>query len=49
MIHAQSATSTVRAVFLVDDKSKVRLIMYYPLELGRNIDELLRAIKGFRW
>ncbi len=48
MIHAQSATSTVRAVFLVDDKSKVRLIMYYPLELGRNIDELLRAIKGLQ-
>ncbi|MCY0860504.1 MAG: peroxiredoxin [Sulfolobaceae archaeon] len=48
MIHAQSATATVRAVFIVDDKSIVRLIMYYPMELGRNIDEILRAIKGLQ-
>lgn len=48
MIHAQSSTAAVRAVFIVDEKSIVRLIMYYPLELGRNIDEILRAIKGLQ-
>ncbi|EWG06621.1 MAG: peroxiredoxin [Candidatus Aramenus sulfurataquae] len=48
MIHAESSTSTVRAVFIVDDKSVVRLIMYYPLELGRNINEILRSVKALQ-
>ncbi|MGC8645235.1 MAG: peroxiredoxin [Thermoplasmata archaeon] len=48
MLHAQSSTSTVRAVFIVDPDSVVRLIMYYPLEIGRNVDELLRAIKALQ-
>ncbi len=48
MLHAESATSTVRAVFIVDPNSIVRLIMYYPLEIGRNVDELLRTIKALQ-
>ncbi|MCI2414716.1 MAG: peroxiredoxin [Candidatus Aramenus sp.] len=48
MIHAESSTSTVRAVFVVDDKSTVRLIMYYPLELGRNINEIIRSVKALQ-
>jgi peroxiredoxin (alkyl hydroperoxide reductase subunit C) len=48
MIHAESSTSTVRAVFIVDDRSVIRLIMYYPLELGRNINEILRAVKALQ-
>lgn len=48
MIQAESSTSTVRAVFIVDPNSTVRLIMYYPLEIGRNVDELLRAIKALQ-
>lgn len=48
MLHTQSSTSTVRAVFIVDPISVVRLIMYYPLEIGRNVDELLRAIKALQ-
>jgi len=48
MIHAESQTSTVRAVFIVDDKGIVRLIMYYPMEIGRNIDEILRAVKALQ-
>lgn len=48
MLHAQSSTSTVRAVFIVDPNSTVRLIMYYPLEIGRNVDELLRSIKALQ-
>ncbi|MEW9492018.1 MAG: peroxiredoxin [Candidatus Aramenus sulfurataquae] len=48
MIHAESSTSTVRAVFIVDDKSVVRLIMYYPLELGRNINEIIRSVKALQ-
>jgi len=48
MIHAESSSSTVRAVFIVDPNSTIRLIMYYPLEIGRSIDELLRSIKALQ-
>ncbi|MEM1682952.1 MAG: peroxiredoxin [Ignisphaera sp.] len=44
MLHAQSATHTVRAVFIVDPNGIIRAILYYPQELGRNIDEILRII-----
>ena len=38
----------VRAVFIIDPSGKVRAILYYPQELGRNLDEILRMIKGFQ-
>jgi peroxiredoxin (alkyl hydroperoxide reductase subunit C) len=37
-------TAAVRAVFFIDPSKKVRLIMYYPLNVGRNMDEILRAL-----
>ncbi len=48
LLHAQSSTSTVRAVFIVDPNGVIRAILYYPLELGRNIDEILRMIKALQ-
>lgn len=48
LIHGGSASTTVRAVFIVDPKSIIRAILYYPAELGRNMDEFLRMIKGFQ-
>lgn len=48
MIHPGKGTNTVRAVFIVDDKAVVRSIFYYPQELGRNMDEILRAVKGLQ-
>ncbi len=48
MIHPGKGTNTVRAVFIVDDKGTVRIIFYYPQELGRNMDEILRAVKGMQ-
>ncbi|MBU7031246.1 MAG: peroxiredoxin [Theionarchaea archaeon] len=47
LIHPGKATNTVRAVFMVDPKGIIRAILYYPQELGRNMDEILRMIKGF--
>ncbi|KAF2955173.1 peroxiredoxin [Marinitoga sp. 38H-ov] len=47
LIHA-SSTNTVRAVFIVDPNGIVRAIIYYPPELGRNLDEILRAIKALQ-
>lgn len=49
MVHeAVSDTATVRAVFLIDPKRKIRAIMYYPMQLGRNVDELLRMFDGLQ-
>jgi len=40
----ESSTKAVRAVFVIDPKSIIRTIIYYPLSLGRNFDELYRVI-----
>ena len=48
MLHPGKGTNTVRAVFIVDPEGKVRLIMYYPQEIGRNIDEIVRAVKALQ-
>ncbi len=48
MLHPDKGTNTVRAVFIVDPQAKVRLIMYYPQEIGRNIDEIIRAVKALQ-
>lgn len=46
LLHPGKGTNTVRAVFIIDPDSKVRLILYYPQEIGRNMDEILRAVKA---
>jgi peroxiredoxin (alkyl hydroperoxide reductase subunit C) len=44
MIHpGESATVTVRALFFIDPKQTIRAIIYYPLNVGRNVDEILRV------
>ncbi len=48
MLHAESATHTVRAVFIVDDKGVIRTILYYPSSVGRLIDEILRIVKALQ-
>ena len=40
----ESSTKAVRAVFFIDPKGIVRALIYYPLSLGRNFDELKRAL-----
>lgn len=44
----ESQTSAVRAVFFIDPKDKIRAIMYYPLALGRNFDEIKRVLIGLQ-
>jgi peroxiredoxin (alkyl hydroperoxide reductase subunit C) len=39
-----STTQAVRAVFVIDDKGKIRCILYYPSSTGRNFDEIKRII-----
>ena len=40
----ESSTKAVRAVFVIDPKGIIRTIIYYPLSLGRNFDELYRVV-----
>ncbi len=44
----ESSTKAVRAVFFIDPKGIIRTIIYYPLSLGRNFDELKRIIIGLQ-
>jgi peroxiredoxin (alkyl hydroperoxide reductase subunit C) len=44
----QSTTSAVRAVFVIDPKGIIRTILYYPQELGRNMDEIKRIVQGLQ-
>lgn len=40
----EDSTKAVRAVFFVDPHGIIRTILYYPLSLGRNFDELYRVL-----
>jgi len=44
----ESNTKAVRAVFFIDPKGVIRTIIYYPLSLGRNFQELKRVIIGLQ-
>ena len=44
----ESSTKAVRAVFVIDPKGIIRTIVYYPLSLGRNFDELLRIVQALK-
>ena len=49
MIHpGQSETAAVRSVFIIDPKKKIRLIMTYPMSVGRNFDEIIRVIDSLQ-
>ena len=42
----ESDTKAVRAVFFIDPKGIIRSIIYYPLALYRNINEIKRVLTG---
>jgi alkyl hydroperoxide reductase subunit AhpC len=49
MIHPNASDSfTVRSVFIIDPKKKVRLTITYPASTGRNFDEILRVIDSLQ-
>ena len=48
LLHPGKGTNTVRAVFVVDPNGIVRLMIYYPQEIGRNMDEIVRAVKALQ-
>ena len=49
MLHpGESTTAAVRAVFFVDPNGIIRLIMYYPLNVGRNMEEIKRTLTALQ-
>jgi len=44
----EAETAAVRAVFFIDPNKKIRLVMYYPLNVGRNMDEIIRVLEGLQ-
>lgn len=44
----EATTQAVRAVFVIDPEGVIRTVIYYPLSLGRNFDELLRVVKALQ-
>jgi peroxiredoxin (alkyl hydroperoxide reductase subunit C) len=49
MVHTPAAvTATVRCVFFIDPKRNIRAMIYYPLNVGRNFDEITRVIDALQ-
>ncbi len=49
MIHEPSSvTATVRCVFFIDPKRTLRAMIYYPLNVGRNFDEIFRVLQALQ-
>lgn len=48
MISPYKGANTVRTAFIVDDKGIIRTILFYPQEVGRNINEIIRTIKALQ-
>ena len=49
LVHpGESETATVRALFVLDPARVVRAVIYYPLNVGRNIDEVLRLVDALQ-
>ncbi|WP_460586520.1 hypothetical protein [Hymenobacter arcticus] len=46
---AESDTAAVRAVFFIDPSHKIHLVLYYPMSVGCNLDELLRALQALQY
>ena len=49
MIHpGASTTATVRAVFVIDPARTIRALIYYPMNVGRNVEEVLRLVTALQ-
>ncbi len=49
MVHeASSDTAAIRAVYVIDPDRVLRAMIYYPLDVGRNFDEILRLVDALQ-
>jgi peroxiredoxin (alkyl hydroperoxide reductase subunit C) len=50
MVHTPaSLTATVRCVYFIDPNRIVRAMIYYPLNVGRNFDEIVRVVDALQF
>jgi len=49
MLHSPtSTTEDVRGVFVIDPSNEVRAVFFYPHEVGRNMDEIVRTVEALQ-
>lgn len=49
MLDSSSASSaTVRATYVIDPQGVIRAIVWYPMTVGRSVDELLRLVEALQ-
>jgi len=49
MIHSYSSTTrAIRGVFVIDPNDKIRAIFFYPMNVGRNMDEIKRTLMALQ-
>jgi peroxiredoxin 2/4 len=49
MVHDRlSTTKTVRAVFIINPQNVIQAILYYPMNIGRNMDEIIRTVQAMQ-
>lgn len=49
MVHTPSSvTAAVRCVYFIDPKRVIRAMIYYPLNVGRNFDEIMRVVDALQ-
>jgi peroxiredoxin (alkyl hydroperoxide reductase subunit C) len=49
LVHeSASDTATIRAAFAIDPKGNIRALIYYPMQIGRNVDEIFRLFQALQ-
>jgi peroxiredoxin (alkyl hydroperoxide reductase subunit C) len=49
MLHEPvSSNKDIRGVFIIDPKNTVRAVNFYPMEVGRNMDEIVRLVEALQ-
>lgn len=49
MLHGlESSTKDIRGVFIIDSKNIIRSINFYPMQVGRNMHEIVRIVEALQ-
>lgn len=48
MVHPRNGQGAVRALFVIDPGGRLRAKMYYPVDVGRSVEEILRLVQALQ-